>query len=119
MNKMEKPKARWLAIFAAAIVITPLAQAGSQMGRITSLIFRASDGLVYFYLEGSASARPACAQGQVYWVIRDEKSEAGKRQIAMLLAARAQNVPIHVTGTNACERWGDGESVDSINWLTP
>ena len=117
--KAEKSIVRWLAMFAAAVTITPGAHAGSQMGRITSLVFRASDGLVYFYLEGSPSARPACAQGQVYWVIRDEKSEAGKRQIAMLLAARAQNTPIHVNGTSACERWSDGESVDSINWLTP
>lgn len=119
MKKSEKPKARCLTLFVAAMVIAPLSFAGSQLGRITSLVFRASDGLVYFYLEGSPSARPACAQSQVYWVIRDEKSEAGKRQIAMLLTARALNAPIHVNGTNACERWSDGESVDSINWLTP
>lgn len=119
MKEMKTARARWLAVFAAAVAMASSAQAGSQLGRITSLVFRASDGLVYFYLEGSPSARPGCAQGQVYWVIRDEKSEAGKRPIAMLLAARAQNAPIHVNGTNACERWGDGESVDSINWLTP
>lgn len=111
----QKATATCIALLALAL-LGDHAAAGSQQGRVTNLIFRASDGLVYFHLEGTPSARPPCAANQTYWIISDEKSDAGKRQIAMLLAARTQNTPIHVIGTNACERWDDSESVNTINF---
>lgn len=90
------------------------ANAGSQVGKVTGLLVRATDGLVYFEIEGGvASDKPACA-ARTYWIIRDENSEVGKKQYAMLLAAQASGRELAVRGMNTCDRWGDGEDV---NWL--
>lgn len=87
--------------------------AGQQTGQVTRLTTRASDGLVYFFLDGTYASRPACAT-QGYWMIKDENSAAGKRQIAALLAARATGAQVTVYGFNACTRWSDGEDVNEI-----
>ncbi|WP_372627600.1 hypothetical protein [Arsukibacterium sp.] len=88
--------------------------AGSQVGKVDYVIVRASDGLVFFGLiDGVKSGSPACATNS-YWMIRDENSEAGKKQYAMLLTAQASGRNIEVTGMNTCNRWSDGEDV---NWL--
>ena len=65
------------------------------------------------FLNGTYAARPSCAT-QGYWMIKDENSAAGKRQLAALLAARATGAEVTVIGFNACTRWGDGEDVDAI-----
>ena len=88
--------------------------ASEQTGRVTQLIVRASDGLVYFYLDGARTARPACAPTNTYWMIKAEASETGKKQLAMLMVARETGKPLRVVGSNTCTRWVDGEDVDSI-----
>jgi hypothetical protein len=103
---------RLLAIVFCILAI-PSAYSGQQTGKIDWIITRASDGLVYFNLTGTHDAKPACA-AQSYWMIKDESSAAGKRQLAMLLLARATDKEVQVFGTNACSRWGDGEDVDSL-----
>ena len=85
----------------------------SQTGQVTQLIIRSSDGLVYFYLSGNLSARPACALGG-YWMVKDENSPSGKRQVAALIAARLSGQAITVTGSGTCTRWHDGEDLDGI-----
>lgn len=87
-----------------------------QIGRVTMLSVRSSDGLIHFELDGARGPRPACAEQHGYWVIRNENSDTGKRQYAMLLAARATGQVLTVTGAGVCDRWADGESVNSINW---
>lgn len=89
------------------------AHAGSQIGKIKTLTVRASDGPVYFVLEGQLNERPACATGG-YWMIRAEDSTTGKRQLAMLLTARATGQPVTVIGFNTCTRWPDGEDVNEL-----
>lgn len=106
---MVKVIATALLAFAA---IAP-AHAGSQVGKIKSLTIRASDGLVYFVLDGQLNERPACALGS-YWMIRAEDSPAGKRQLATLLTARAMGQPVTVIGFNTCTRWADGEDVNEL-----
>ncbi|QNM98929.1 hypothetical protein H9L41_10415 [Chitinimonas koreensis] len=91
------------------------ALAGSQAGQITKLIVRASDGLIYFFLDGTPTGRPTCADAP-YWMIKNENSNVGKQQLATLLAARAAGQPVAVTGTGACTRWSNGEDVDSITY---
>lgn len=93
-----------------------LAQAGEQSGQVTQILTRASDGLVLFYLSGTPTARPACASAQSYWMIKDENSATGKRQLAILLAARASGQTIRVSGSNQCTRWPDGEDVNSLSF---
>lgn len=88
--------------------------AGTQMGKVGSLIVRASDGLIYFTIIGDGKLNgPSCAKND-YWMIKDENSEAGKKQYALLLAALAAQKTIRVSGMNTCIRWGDGEDVNYI-----
>lgn len=47
-------------------------------------------------------------------MIKDENSATGKRQFALLTAARLTGAVITVSGTGACTRWGNGEDVDGI-----
>jgi hypothetical protein len=95
----------------------PLAShASGQLGRVIKIQVRASDGLILFYLDGTPSTKPACAGTNTYWMIKDEKSETGKRQLAMLMAARAAGLPVAVAGTGTCTRWPDGEDVDVVEY---
>lgn len=87
--------------------------AGSQPGKVSTLIFRDSDGVVYFFMTGPAFQKPACATS-CYWVIRDDNSTSGKRTVALLMEAFATGATIAVGGTNVCSRWYDGETVDSV-----
>jgi len=110
-----------LIIRTLALVFTLLAGtsvlASTHTGKIKKLYVRASDGLVYFNLDTSApNDKPACAT-KSYWMIKDENSEAGKKQYSMILAAHAAGREITVSGTGECTRWGDGEDVDSIVML--
>lgn len=99
----------------ALSVLFPLcAFAGTQAGTVNILIIRSNDGLIYFFLNGVAAInKPACAT-QPYWMIRDENSNAGKQQLAILLSVKVTGKPITVYGRNTCLRWGDGEDVDAI-----
>ena len=92
---------------------------GSQIGTVKYVIVRASDGLVYFALkEGEFNGRPACARIG-YWMIKNENSNAGKQQYAMILSAHASGKIVSVVGTNTCTRWGDGEDVNTIQIFNP
>ena len=97
------------------ILISGFSHAGKQTGTITEIIVRQSDGLHYFHMSGTASNRPACADGHAYWMIRDENSTAGKSQLSLLLAAYMSGKKVIVNGSNKCMRWGDGEDVDSVH----
>lgn len=78
---------------------------------------RASDGLTYFVLDSvTPTDKPTCATIK-YWMIKDENSEVGKKQYAMLLAAHSAGRAIKVVGMGTCSRWGDGEDVNSIELL--
>lgn len=98
-----------LAIFAMG------AYAGDQGGYVSQLIVRASDGLVFVYLNGGPiSNRAVCSANTTYWIIKDETSNAGKQQFAQLMAAKAGNIPVHIYGAGTCTRWGDGEDINYI-----
>ena len=102
---------------AAAICLSiqlPAAFAGDHTGKVVQIITRASDGLHYFYLDGSGSNKPACAR-YGYWMIKSEASQTGKDQFAMILSAMATGQTVKVSGANTCTRWSDGEDVDGIS----
>lgn len=84
-----------------------------QAGIVSRIHVRASDGLVYFYVDGPRSQAPACAT-QPYWIISNETSNAGKQQLALLMMAEAAGKPVTVSGTGDCARWSDGESVAEV-----
>lgn len=88
--------------------------AGNATGQVTQIIVRASDGLVYFFLSGTPVDRPSCANNEMYWIIKDENSETGKRQLALLMEAQAAGREISVLGFGTCSRWHDGEDVGTM-----
>jgi hypothetical protein len=94
------------------LLATGTASAG-QIGRITALEVRASDGLVYLTVEGERSGKPACATHD-YWIVKAENSPAGQRQYAMLVAAKLSNAVVGIIGLGTCSRWGDGEDISSV-----
>jgi len=104
---------RAILIFVAGLIFSSAAFAGTATGQVTKITVRSSDGLILFFVSGPSSGSPACARYS-YWLIKDENSGTGKRQVAMLLAARATGQSITVYGTGACSRWFDGEDVDAI-----
>lgn len=87
--------------------------AGTQTGQVTAINIRASDGLVLVFLAGTASDKPACAKF-TYWMIRDENSAVGKKQLALLMMARATGQPVTIVGSGKCDRWSDGEDIDVL-----
>lgn len=104
-----------LLFFLASLCVSALpCFAGMQRGFITGLYVRASDGLVYFFMSGTPTDRPSCARALNYWIIRDENSNAGKQQLAQMLAAYASGRTLVVYGADTCTRWPDGEDVEAI-----
>ena len=101
-------------VVSAVLFLSALtAYAGDQLGAVKDVIIRASDGLVYVYLLGTMNSKPSCSTGY-YWVIKDENSAAGKKQLAALLAAQLANRNVHLIGMGTCSRWSDGEDIDSV-----
>lgn len=96
-----------------SLLATP-ALCGSQIGQVTQVFIREQDGLVYFTMSGQHDNRPACATQQ-YWIVKNENSEAGKRQLVVLLSARTTGAVVAVSGGNTCVRWHDGEDADTVS----
>ena len=101
-----------ISIASAGLVNFP-SYAGEQSGRITSLLVRASDGLISVELEGSHSGKPACATYN-YWILKGEGTSTGKQQYAALLAAKLSGKTVRIQGGDQCTRWADGEDINSI-----
>ena len=97
------------------IACTP-AWAGTQTGQVIDLSIRASDGLIYFYMNGMVSGRPACAVKSPYWVLKDERSATAEKQFALLLEARKTGQVITVIGSDTCLRESNGEDVNYIRF---
>jgi hypothetical protein len=102
-------------LLAAASLLLPFAaNAGQSTGQITYLAQRA-DGLIYVTLNANITGSPGCATHS-YFIIYNENSDAGKRQFAMLVAAKAGALQVRIYGKNTCTRWSDGEDIDEV-WL--
>lgn len=105
---------KFIRVAVAVLFGAPLwASAGQITGVVSWIMERASDGLTYVSVSGTPSGQPSCAT-HGYWMIADENSEAGKKQYAMLLEAKATGATITIYGTNTCMRWPDGEDIDAI-----
>jgi hypothetical protein len=91
------------------------ALASTYKGKVSSIHVRDEDGLVWVYILGERTGnRPNCAVYD-YMMIRNENSPAGKRQLAMLMMAKATNKPVMIDGAGTCSRWGDGEDISTIS----
>lgn len=102
----------------AAVLIAALpapALAGTVTGKVMRLTTRTNDGLQIVTVRGPLSGRPACATYD-YFMIKDEKSDTGKAQYAMLMAAFLSGRSVIIDGTGACTRWGDGEDIGAVTY---
>lgn len=104
---------RAILLFFFGLIFNSTAFAGTATGQVTKIDVRASDGLVLFYLSGQTTGSPSCSHWS-YWIIKDENSATGKRQLAMLLMAKATGQQVSVGGAGTCTRWPDGEDVDTL-----
>jgi hypothetical protein len=102
-----------LACLGALATTMPAWAFGSARGTVFRLHVRASDGLVYVYLNGDRTNRPACAV-QSYWIIRDETSAVGKQQLALLMLAQTTGRSVIIQGSGLCTRHADGEDIKEI-----
>jgi hypothetical protein len=87
---------------------------GNVSGTVGAIAVR--NGMTYFTINGKNQGRPGCAANTLYWMIKDEASQTGKQQIALLLSAKANNRTVYVDGTGTCVKWYDGEDVYEIRF---
>jgi hypothetical protein len=74
---------------------------------------------MFFFLNGNTkTGNPACSTNAngARWVINNNWP-AAKSQLAILLMAVASGKQVQITGSNACEVWGDSETVIDIRVL--
>ena len=102
-----------LACLGALATAVPAWAFGSAQGTVFRLHVRASDGLVYVYLNGNRINRPPCAV-QSYWIIRDETSAVGKQQLALLMLAQTTGRSVIIQGSGLCTRFTDGEDIKEV-----
>lgn len=105
------------AMLTGLLCISSAAVAGTVTGKVVRLQTRASDGLQSVEVAGALSGRPPCASRYNYFMIRDEHSDTGKAQYAMLMAAYLSGKIVTVDGANACTRWGDGEDIETVGYF--
>lgn len=97
---------------------TPVSAARTAVGVVSSVITRSSDGLVFFYVNGTTTGdtptctfNPTAGINTTYWIIPSEGTTVGKNLIAALMMAKTTGRAVRVTGTGNCTRWYDGEDV--------
>lgn len=104
-----------IVVLAGVLAVGSPTWASEAYGQVLSLWVRDSDGLTYVTLDRNPTTpRPACAAATPYYMIAREDSAVGKRQYAILLAAKIAGKAIYLTGRGTCVRWGDGEDIDTI-----
>jgi hypothetical protein len=99
-----------------ACTASSLVFAGEQQGTVKALNVRQSDGLIYVFLDGTPTGKPACATNS-YWIIKNENSSIGAKQYAALIMAYALKKSVAIKGTSTCTRWPDGEDINEIGLI--
>ncbi|WP_104026167.1 hypothetical protein [Vibrio jasicida] len=101
-----------LLLLLTCFIISSPAFSSNQTGKVTHILVR-DDGLHWFYIEGERNEKPQCAKNN-YWMIKDEHSVYGKSQFSLLLSAYMSDSKVIITGKSSCERWGDGETIGTV-----
>ena len=97
-------------LLTAVLALTPMAAQASTAGNgyITSYTPQIG-GKLFFSMDGSRSAQPGCSTSN-RWVV-DGSTAGGQVLVAGLLTAFAQHKQIYVSGSGACNVWGDTEDL--------
>lgn len=115
MSGLRMHGGRLVAIAALLLGCSSAAWGSAVAGRVTKVHTRASDGLQLVEIDGVRSTVPSCAR-YAYFIIRDERSDAGKAQYAMLMAAWLADKVVTIDGSGACTRWGDREDILGVTY---
>lgn len=95
------------------IVMACISNASTQTGYISTILVR-DDGLHWIYVTGERTEKPQCSVNHSYWMIKDEASNYGQSQFALLISAMMANKKVKITGDGSCTRWGDGEDIRTV-----
>lgn len=107
-------KISFLLFFIVNFLCISITFASNYSGKVGRINVRDEDGLVWVWIAGERTGeRPECAKN-AYMVIKNENSPAGKRQLAMLMLAKASNKTVLIEGARTCNRWGDGEDISMV-----
>jgi hypothetical protein len=109
-----KPVAAFLGLI-GGLLCASVSAASSVTGKVAEVHVRTSDGLHWVIMAVPPQGRPACATTFPYYMIKDEHSDAGKAQFAMILSAYMAGKTITVSGEGACTRWYDGEDIGHVS----
>jgi hypothetical protein len=110
---MTAPQHFAIAVALALVASSTASAQSNQDGNVAQLRVRATDGLVYAYLDGPRTTAPSCAT-QPFWAIANESSIAGRQQIALLTMAQASGKRVTIYGTGSCGRWPDAENIAEV-----
>ena len=98
--------------FIAALCLlaaTPFVHAGDSAGLVESHLAGVNGKL--FFIAGPHNNAPACAVHGWAVDLVGPNAAAGKAILAVMLAAKYAGKTVRVTGTGACDVWGDRETV--------
>ena len=101
------------AAVAALFAALPAHAQSSQDGTLLQIRVRATDGLVYIYVNGPRTTPPGCAT-DTFFAVANETSVAGRQQLAMLTMAQAAGKRVTIYGTGACARWPSAEDIAEV-----
>jgi hypothetical protein len=107
--------ARHLRMIAGVIALAGIFRAASASDQLALIdnIQVANDGRIIVTLVGTRTSKPSCASFD-YWLVTDEASNAGKAQLALLIAAHNAGHQVQIFGTGTCVRWPDGENILAV-----
>ena len=90
--------------------------AGYQEGVVEQAAYDIHTNTFFVILSGTHHDEPSCAQqyNVDYWIVKDETSQGGKAQIAMLLGAKLSGKKVKIIGLNTCSEWHDGEDIRRV-----
>lgn len=105
-----------LGILAFSFAEPALAVGVAQHATIVKMHVRRSIGeVVFLQLSVAPTGSPSCATAAWTWHFSFPTStEAGKKLLAMLLAAQAQGAPVTIDGTGTCSDYAGVESLDGV-----
>lgn len=94
-------------VLVGTILLATSAHAGSSSGKVTTLLVNSSNFL--FFTVGTKIGSPLCGNNNE-WAINLATAQ-GKSIYALLLAAKALDKNVTISGNNTCNNWGDREDV--------
>jgi hypothetical protein len=89
--------------------------ASEATGRIQK-IENISDGRFIVFIQGAADRpnKPSCVHPVGYFVVANENSRKGQKQIRLLRRAKKNNLVVSIVGTGACNRFVDAEDINYL-----